>query len=300
MGGPNLSVPANLRNSNKYMIIREIKAKSVLTKSGLPDADWVINPYVGCQFGCKYCYATFIGRWRHPGEEWGEFTDIKINAPEILKKELENLEKRNKSKDFGQIFFSSVTDPYCPIEAKYQITRKCLEVLADFDYQGEIGILTKSPLVARDIDLFKKLKKIEVGLTVTTLEDKVVRFLEGLAPSPLARIKVLHKLHESGVSTYAFVGPLLPYFATKKEKLEKIFHELKATGVKRIYVEHINLSPKIRERLYKYLKAYNPKLIFYFKKAESKRYRDNLEKIIYPIIKKEKMKIIGGKIINHD
>lgn len=280
------------------MKIREIEAKSILTKSNLPDVDWAVNPYVGCQFGCKYCYATFIGRWRHPGEEWGEFIDVKINAPEILKGELERLERKYGKKDFGSIFFSSVTDPYGLAEAKYQITRKCLEVLADFGYKGQVSILTKSPLVARDIGILKRLKS-EVGLTVTTLEDKVTRFLEGLAPSPLARIKTLAKLRESGISVYAFVGPLLPYFAAKEEEIEKIFLELKKAGVKRLYVEHINLSSKIRERLYKYLEAHNRKLIFYFKEAESKKYRDNLDKIILPILKKMEFNLFGDKILHH-
>lgn len=89
------------------MEINEIKVKSILIKSGLPDADWVINPYVGCAFGCKYCYAAFIGRWKHPNEIWGEFVDVKTNAPEILEKELEKLNKKFQSKDFGSIFYKS-------------------------------------------------------------------------------------------------------------------------------------------------------------------------------------------------
>lgn len=119
------------------MKIREILAKSVLTPSKLPGADWVINPYVGCSFGCQYCYASFIGRWKHPEEEWGNFVDVKINAPEILKQELERLYKKTNRKDFGAIFFSSVTDPYLGSEIKYQITRKCLKALADFGYKGK-------------------------------------------------------------------------------------------------------------------------------------------------------------------
>lgn len=280
------------------MEIKEVRAKSILTKSSLPDADWVVNPYLGCLFGCKYCYAAFIGRWKHPGKEWGEFLDVKINAPEVLKEELEKLEKKYRKKDFGSIFFSSVSDPYGLKEAEYQLTRKCLEVLADFKYEGMVSVLTKSPLVARDIDVFRKLKS-EIGLTVTTLEDKTVKFLEGLAPASLARIRALQKLKEAGIPVYAFVGPLLPYFVARKEKLEKLFGQLRLAGVKRVYVEHINLSPKIRERLYKYLKAVNPKLVFYFKRAENKNYRDTLKRIILPIVEKENLEIIGGKILYH-
>jgi len=89
--------------------INEIKAKTILTKSGLPGSDWVINPYNGCQLGCMYCYAAQIARWRHPDEEWGSFLDVKIKAPELLKKELDRLEKKFNKKNFGFIFLSSVS-----------------------------------------------------------------------------------------------------------------------------------------------------------------------------------------------
>ena len=132
--------------------ISEIQAKSILTKSGLPGSDWVINPYNGCTFGCMYCYAAQIAQWKHPNEEWGTYIDVKINAPDLLKKELSNLERRFRSKNFGSIFFSSITDPYISFEAKYRITHQCLEVLVDFGYEGSIAIQTKSPLVTKDID----------------------------------------------------------------------------------------------------------------------------------------------------
>jgi DNA repair photolyase len=278
--------------------IQEINVKSVLTISGLPDADWAVNPYVGCAFGCKYCYAAFIGRWKHPDKVWGDFVDVKTNAPEIFKNELEKLGKKFQSKDFGSIFFSSVTDPYQGIEDKYQITRRCLVVLADFGYEGEISILTKSPLVCRDIDILSRLKSVSVGLTVTSLDDEVSGFLEGNASPASSRVKALKELHNAGISTYAFVGPLLPYFTARIDKLEKIFFGLKNAGVEEAYVEHINLSLKIRERLFDYL-AKTPELIPYFQKARDGEYRKNLEKIIYRLAEKHGIKIIGGKIMLH-
>jgi DNA repair photolyase len=280
------------------MEINEVKIKSVLAKSGLPDADWAVNPYVGCAFGCKYCYAAFIGRWKHPDKAWGDFVDVKINAPEIFKNELEKLGKKFQSKDFGSIFFSSVTDPYQGIEGKYQITRQCLAVLADFGYEGKISILTKSPLVGRDIDILSRLKNVSVGLTVTSLDDEASCFLEGNAPPASARLKALKGLRNAGISTYAFVGPLLPYFTARIDRLEKIFAELKNAGVKEAYVEHINLSRKIRERLFDYL-AKTPGLIPYFQKARDSEYRKNLEKIIYRLAEKHGIKIIGGKVMSH-
>jgi len=280
------------------MKTNEIWVKSALTKSRLPDADWVVNPYVGCAFGCKYCYAAFIGRWKHLDETWGEFVDIKINAPDILKNELEKSNKKFQSKDFGSIFFSSVTDPYQGAENKHKITRNCLKVLAEFGYEGKISILTKSPLVCRDIDIFNSFKNVEVGLTVTSLDDNVARFLEGNAPPASLRIDALKTLYDSGIPTYAFVGPLLPYFTARIDKLEEIFSGLKNAGVDRAYIEHINLSSKIRDRLFNHL-AKTPDLIPYFKKAQTDDYRKNLERAIYPLAEKNGVKIIGGKVILH-
>lgn len=279
--------------------INIIEAKSIFTKSGLPGSDYVINPYNGCLFGCMYCYAAQIVRWKHPNEEWGSYIDIKINAPELLKKELINLERRLKTKNFGTIFFSSVTDPYVGIEAKYQLTRKCLEFLADFGYEGEIGIQTKSPLVTRDIDIFKRLKNVAVGFTITSLDDEISRFLEVKAPPVSFRIKALKRLYDKEISTYAFVGPILPNFINNKEKLNRLLAELQESGVSEIWFEHINLSPNIKSRLYDYLKKENPKLIPEFDQADTQEYRDKLEKIIYSEMKKRGLKMGLGKIIYH-
>ena len=183
------------------LIIREIKAKSILTKSGIPDVDYCINPYVGCSHGCRYCYATFMKRYSGHTEEWGSFVDVKINAPEILQKQL----KRAKR---GRVLISSVTDAYQPIESKYKLTRQCLEIL--LQSQFPVDILTKSPLVLRDTDLIKKFKDIEVGITITTNDEKMQKIFEPNAPSIMARIRTLKALHDKGINTYAFIGPVLP------------------------------------------------------------------------------------------
>jgi DNA repair photolyase len=134
-------------------------------------------------------------------EPWGSFVDVKINAPEVLRRQLKRIKR-------GNIIISSVTDPYQPAEAKYKITRKCLEALAPC--QLPVSILTKSPLVLRDIDIISRFKDIEVGLTITTDDDKMRRIFEPEAPPVPARIDALKKLHKAGISTYVFIGPLLP------------------------------------------------------------------------------------------
>jgi len=273
------------------MKINLIKAKTILQKTGLPDCDWVVNPYTGCRFGCKYCYAAFVGRFTHPKEEWGSYVDVKINAAELLKIEISGKK--------GIILFSSVTDPYQGLEAKYQLTRKCLQVLADVRYKGEVGILTKSGLVTRDIDIFKKIKNIHVGMTVTSTGDPISQYLETYATPNPDRLKALKKLHQAGIKTYAFVGPLLPHFVWLEKEMKLLLTELKKTGVSYIYLEHLNLSKYIRDRLYKYLKKDYPQELARFKQAQTPEYRLKLDKLLAKLIKQVGLKVAYGRAIYH-
>jgi DNA repair photolyase len=181
--------------------IKEITAKTVLTKSGIPGVDYCINPYVGCPHACRYCYASFMKRFTGHDEPWGSFVDVKVNAALALKKQL----LRAKS---GTVVISSVTDAYQPAEARYQITRQCLKELAESALS--VNILTKSPLVLRDMDILKTLAGAEVGLSVTTDDDSIRAAFEPGAPSVGLRIKALATLRENGIKTYAFIGPVLP------------------------------------------------------------------------------------------
>lgn len=281
--------------------INEVEAKSILIKSGLPASDWVINCYNGCLFGCMYCYAAQIAQWKHPTEVWGDYLDVKINAPQLLKIELEKLSiSRPWTRyNFGSILFSSVTDPYVGMEAKYKLTRKCLEVLLEFSYQGPVSILTKSPLVTRDINLFKKFKNIEVGMTITGLDDRISRFLEVKAPPVTSRIKALKVLSDNGINTYAFVGPIVPYFIYNEKKIKEIIDRLEEIGVKKVWFEHLNLNPKIKIRLFNYLKKESPKLILEFKKADTEEYREKLNKIIEKQMKGRRIKMGYKDVIYH-
>lgn len=275
------------------------QAKSILVKTGLPGADWVINPYRGCTFGCQYCYAAQFGRWWHPGKEWGTYLDVKTNAPALLLRQLQAKSKRSKKKDFGFIFIGSATDPYLGQEANFKLTRQCLQVLADFAYQGGIGLQTKSPLVTRDLDLLKRLKKVSVGFTVTSLNDEVSRFLEGAAPPVTSRLNALKKLREAGIPTYAFIGPILPHFVTDKTTFNLLLDALQAVGVREVWFEHLNLAPQTKNRLFSYLNRTAPELILAFKQADTAEYRKNLEQVIQECLKGRDMKMGLGRVIHH-
>ncbi len=183
------------------MKIREIFSKTILTKTAISGFDYCINPYVGCGHGCRYCYASFMKRFTGHREPWGDFIDVKINAPHLLEKQLRKAKK-------GVVALSTVTDPYQPIERKYRLTRMCLETLLDHQYQ--VNLLTRSPLCLRDMDLFKRFKNIEVGLSITTHDEKTRKIFEPHSPPLDSRLKALRVLHNENIRTYAFIGPMLP------------------------------------------------------------------------------------------
>jgi DNA repair photolyase len=186
------------------MDITEIKTKTALVKSKIPGVDYVINPYLGCGHGCKYCYAGFMTKYshHHAGSRWGDFVEIKVNIADVLRSELAR--KRKK----GSASLSSVCDPYQPVECERRLTRKCVENLLEFGW--EVNVLTRSPLVARDIDLLSSAPSVSVGISIPTDSDDVRKILEPNAPSILSRVEALRRLHGAGIRSWAFIGPMLP------------------------------------------------------------------------------------------
>ena len=140
-------------------------------------------------------------RFTRHKEPWGEFVDVKINALALLKHEID---KRPP----GRVWVSGVCDPYQPLETAYELTRSSLEILVQYGWP--ITVQTKSPLVLRDIDLFGRSDKIEVGLSVTTADDGIRKLFEPGAPSVKERIAALEELHLAGIRTFAMIAPMLP------------------------------------------------------------------------------------------
>jgi DNA repair photolyase len=276
---------------------KEVQAKTILTKCGIPGIDYVVNPYTGCRFGCTYCYASFMGRFLQDKSisDWGNYVYAKTNAPELLKTELTKL--KNKGKDL-EIFFSSVTDPYQGVEAKYELTRKCLQELISYGFQGYVSILTKSDLVLRDVDLFKQLD-CAVGLTVTSTDDSISRYFEKFAPNVNQRFAALEKLNSEGIQTYAFIGPLLPHFVAFSDELEKVFQRLSSIGTKQLFVEHLNLSAYIRKRLIEEMGKESEDLISKFYASQNDEYRQELDAIVTALVQKYDMQLLTGGTIFH-
>ncbi|MEM5778641.1 MAG: radical SAM protein [Candidatus Aenigmatarchaeota archaeon] len=228
------------------MKVKEIFCKSILSKSKLYDSNYSINPYRGCAHSCAYCYAPYILK---ENRKWGEFVDVKINAPEVIEREV-------KKRSPGNILISSVTDPYQPLEEKYKITRNLLEKIKNKNFF--ISILTKSALVVRDLDLFKKIN-CEVGMTITTLDENLSKIFEPNSSMPQRRLEALNYLKISGIKTYIFFGPLLPFISDIN--LEKTINRFALIKPDKIYVDKLNIKcPEHWKKIKNFLEKNFPEL----------------------------------------
>ena len=184
---------------NKNMIVKEIQSKTILSVSKI--YPYVINPYTGCQHNCSYCYAHFMKRFTGHKEPWGQFVDVKVNAPDLLRQEITR-------KRTGRVWVSGVCDPYQPLEVRYKLTRHCLEILAENNWP--VTIQTRSPLVLRDLDILSKAKDFEAGMSITTADEEMRKIFEPNAPPIKERVRALDELHRAGMRTFVMIAPMLP------------------------------------------------------------------------------------------
>lgn len=198
--------------------INEINCKSIVNPSNISDIKYTINPYIGCSHGCLFCYARFMCKFTNHNMEWGTFVDVKINAVEILKKQLKKL-KTNK------IMLSTVTDPYQPIETKYKLTRNILIELLNNNFS--VSILTRSNLILRDIDILKKFNKnnLEIGFSINTYNEAFRKDFEPNASPIYERIKALKILKSNNIKVWVFIAPVLPYLT--KISINSLLDEIK-------------------------------------------------------------------------
>ncbi|MBP1658983.1 MAG: Radical domain protein [Candidatus Aminicenantes bacterium] len=209
--------------------IREIEAKSILNPSKI--YDYCVNPYTGCQVGCAYCYAAlFMRRYSGHSEPWGEFVDAKVNAPALLAKQIVKARR-------GTIWFASVCDCYQPLEERYALTRRSLEVLAGRDFP--VVIQTKSARVRRDIDVIKRIADVEVGFSIASEDETIIRTFERMSSPVAERIEALKEFKAAGIRTFAFAGPLLP---GNPERLAALL----AGAVDHVLIDRMNYIPAVK------------------------------------------------------
>lgn len=222
------------------ILIKEINCDDYLTKSKLPSADYVINSYIGCPHGCKYCYASFMKRFTNHKEEWGTFVDVKICNKKINTKKL--IEKT--------VFLSSVTDCYNKLEEKYELTRNILKQLVDVDCV--INISTKSKLILRDLDLLKECKHLIVSMSINTINEDFRQDMDN-ASSIEERLETLKVLHDNGIYTVLFMSPIFPYITEWKEIIEKTHNY-----IDEYWFENLNLRGSYKTYILNYIKEKYP------------------------------------------
>lgn len=261
------------------------RSKSVLNGTDVTGMGfWSINPYVGCAFGCAYCYARYAHRYviersvaAHPEQRllreafetlppWLAFERqifVKENAPDVLRKALRHGSSKHLNLLKGEgIGIGTATDPYQPAERRFRITRGILEVFAE--HEGlRIWIITKSPLVTRDVDLLRRIQRhneISVHISLITLDRDLARRIEPRAPTPEARLRALARLREHGIEAGVNVMPVLPGITDRPDQLEPLVKAIAEAGATYLAACALRLRSAARQRYLPFIEKEFPEL----------------------------------------
>jgi DNA repair photolyase len=238
----------------------EIETRSVLnrTKPGMPFR-WTINPYRGCEFGCKYCYARYTHEFM--GMEDSELFENQIyaksNLQPILVRELRRLDPAEA------IAIGTATDPYQPAERRFRRTRSILDVFA-MGRGRRLSITTKSDLVTRDIDLLQRIAEsnvLSVNITITTLDRDLARMLEPRAPRPDLRLQAVRKLARAGIHVGVFPNPILPLITDSERRLDRLAKAARDSGASYFGGGLLFLMPSARRVFFPFLGERFPHLL---------------------------------------
>ena len=213
--------------------MRETVCKTILNRTTI--GDYSLNCYTGCAHACVYCYARLMQRFHPHPEPWGRFVDVKVNAVEALKRQL----RRTPS---GDVFMSSACDGWQPVEAERGLTRRCCELLIEHGFQ--VNVLTKSALALRDMDVFAR-GSVQIGVTVTTLDERLRKLWEPLASTVEERFEVIEAAHRAGLRTAIMFGPLLPFLSDDQASLDAMFGRAAELGVNVIWTDALNPRPRV-------------------------------------------------------
>lgn len=230
-------------------VIREVPCRTVLNRSRIDD--YSLNCYTGCAHGCVYCYARFMQRFHPHTEAWGEFVDVKTNAVEALQRQLRTARP-------GEVFMSSACDGWQPVERERHLTRECSRLLLEKGFQ--INVLTKSNLALRDLDIFEG-RSVRVGITVTTLDERLRELWEPNASGVEERFEVIREAREIGLETSMMFGPLLPFLWDNQTHVDALFEQAAALDVDVIWVDALNPRPKVWESVKGLLLREFPELV---------------------------------------
>jgi DNA repair photolyase len=243
-----------------------LEVRSVLNRCSSPRMPftWTINPYRGCEFGCRYCYARYthefmgLNRW----EEFEEKIYVKRDAARILARELTPERLNGQS-----IALGTATDPYQPAERRYGVTRSLLAVMA-MARDLQLSITTKSDLITRDIDLLRRIadrSSVQVSITVTTLDRHLARVLEYRAPTPDLRLKALRTLRQAGIASGVSLAPIIPDITDTRAKLEAVIAAAREHRASHVFANVLFLKPLAQQAFFPFLEQHFPHLVRRYK-----------------------------------
>lgn len=262
------------------MIIKEIEVKNVITKSNLPICDFSVNPYMGCEHACKYCYASFMKRFTNHPEPWGEFLDVKY---------WDKIRNPKKYAD-KELFIGSVTDPYNPEEEIYGRTRALLTELQGSG--AKLSIATKSDLILRDIDIIKTFPDARVSWSVNTLDETFKDDMDK-AVSIERRLAAMKAFYKAGVRTTCFISPIFPGITDVKAIIEQVKNQCNL-----IWLENLNLRGNYKAVIMEYIKEKYPALLPLYQDIYSRGNRSYWETLATEL--KEYASEIGLEYVTND
>jgi DNA repair photolyase len=263
---PLFETPATVRTFDaaefRDVTFYEVEAKSILNRvpaaSRMP-FEWTINVYRGCSHACLYCFARPTHTYLNfdAGRDFERRIVVKVNAPEVLRREL-----RKKSWTGAHVAMGTNTDPYQRCEGRYRLTRGVLEVLRD--YANPCSVLTKSPLLLRDLDLFVELAAtagFSASLSIGTLDEEVWRRSEPGTPHPKARMAAVRRLVEAGIPCGILMAPILPGISDSTEQLRAVVRAAADAGASHLTPITLHLRPGVKEEFLPWLEANYPELL---------------------------------------
>jgi DNA repair photolyase len=230
---------------------------------------WTINPYRGCEFACKYCYARYTHEFMEMrnGADFEQKIYVKQHAANLLRQELRQV------KPGEEIAIGTATDPYQPAEKRYEVTRGILKELAR--YQGlELGIITKSNLILRDVDLLRRIarnNRLRVSLTITTLNTNLARLIEPRAPRPDLRLDAVRRLTLEGIDTGVSCAPVLPGITDSPRDLEALVRAIAQAGGRHVFANPLFLKPCSAAVFFPFLEKEFPQLVENYRRRYGER-----------------------------
>ena len=298
VGIARLASHSELLEAKRTVQYFEIPSRSILnrTKPNMPFR-WTINPYRGCEFGCKYCYARYTHEFMEL--EPAAFEDkiyAKQAAAHLLRQELARIDRRD------HIALGTATDPYQPAERRFGRTRAILEVFAH-ERGRFLGITTKSDLVARDVDLLREIARsnvLGVNITITTLDEKLARLLEPRAPRPALRLETVRRLSAAGICVSVFPNPIMPGLTDAERSLDRLARAAREAGALSFGGGPLFLMPSAQKIFFPFLDEHFPELAARYRAAFargaylSKAYKDGLRERVVRI--RERYGLASGMI----